>query len=111
MIIDKEEKRTDAQNRALHLWCEQIADEYNNAGLDIEEVISNFTIDLFWTKESVKDLIIRTAITRMFGKRSTTQLSKQDEIDKVVDVVTRFNSKMGIGYIPFPSIEEIINNK
>ena len=106
-----EEKRTDAQNKALHLWCEQIAEEYNNAGLDIEAVISNFTMDLFWTKESVKDLIIRTAITRMFGKRSTTQLSKQDEIDKVVDVVTRFNSKMGIGYIPFPSIDEIINNK
>ena len=107
-MTDKEERRTIAQNNSLHLWCEQIAHAYNEKGMTIEEVIKNFKIELFWTKESVKELIIHTAIQRMFGKRSTTQLLKSgEEIEKLVDVITKFNSQMEIEYIPFPSLEEL----
>ena len=95
--------RTLAQNNALHKWCELIASAYNEKGMTVEEVIKNFKMELFWTKESVKELIIRTAITRMFGKRSTTQLLKSgEEIDKLIDVVTKFNALQDIEYIPWP---------
>ena len=106
--LKKEHLRTLAQNNSLHKWCELIAGAYNEKGMTIEEVIKNFKMELFWTKESVKELIIRTAITRMFGKRSTTQLLKSgEEIDKLIDVVTKFNAQMEIEYIPFPSLEEL----
>ena len=108
MEIKKDKKRTLAQNQALHLWERMIADAYNEKGMTIEEVIKNFRIELFWTKEAVHELIIHTAISRMFGKRSTTQLLRNEgEIEKLIDVVTLFNSKMDIPYIPWPSIESL----
>jgi len=107
-MTDKEEKRTLVQNNSLHLWERQIADAYNEKGMTVEQVIKNFKMELFWTKESVHELIIHTAIQRMFGKRSTTELLKSgEEIEKLVDVVTLFNSKIGIEYIPFPSENEM----
>ena len=106
------EQRTLNQNASLHLWAEQIANAYNEKGMTIEAVIKNFKMELFWTKESVKELIIKTAITRMFGKRSTTQLLRSgEEINKLIDVVTKFNSQMEVEYIPFPSLSEMEYNQ
>ena len=105
-----DEKRTLTQNNSLHKWCELIANAYTEKGFTVEEVLKNFKMELYWTKESVKELIIRTAIIRMFGKRSTTELLKSgEEIEKLVDVVTKFNAQMEIDYIPWPSIEELEN--
>ena len=104
------EKRTIQQNKSLHKWCEMIAEEYNNAGLDIETVVKNYTMDLFWTKEAVKEVLIRHIIRNMFKKESTTEIMKTGELDKLIDVITKFNAKMGIGYIPFPSEEKLENN-
>ena len=105
-IIKTLETRTLIQNNSLHKWCEQIAEAYNEKGMTIEQVIKNFKMELFWTKESVKEIIIRTAIQRMFGKHSTTQLLKTSgEIEKLVDVVTKFNAQMEVEYIPWPSVE------
>jgi len=101
-----DKQRTPTQNNSLHLWCEQIAHAYNEKGMTVEEVIKNFKMELFWSKESVKELIIRTAIKRMFGKESTTTLLKQGEIDQIVDVVTKFNAQMEIEYIPFPHLPD-----
>ena len=71
--------------------------------MTIEQVIKNFKMELFWTKEAVHELIIHTAIQRMFGKRSTTQLLKSgEEINKLIDVVTKFNAQLEIDYIPWP---------
>ena len=101
------EQRTLKQNNSLHKWCEQIAERYNKEGLTVQEVIKNYKLELFWTKESVKELLIHTAIKRMYGKRSTSQLIKTGEIDKIIDVVTKFNAELGIDYIPFPSREDV----
>ena len=98
-----EEKRTLKQNNSLHKWCEEIAKRYNNEGLTVQEIIKNYKLELFWTKESVKELLVHTAIKRMFGKKSTAELIKTGEIDKIIDVITRFNAELGIENIPFPS--------
>lgn len=102
------DKRTLQQNKSLHLWCEKIADAYNEKGLTINAVLTNFkNMELYWSKESVKEIIIKTAIKRMLMKESTTQLLKNgSEIERLVDVVTLFNSKLDISYIPFPNIEK-----
>ena len=106
------EQRTLRQNRSLHKWCEQIAAAYTKKGYTVPEVLKNFKMELFWTKESVKELIIRTAITRMYGKRSTTQLLKNGtEINDLIDVVTKFNAQMEVEYIPFPNLSELEYNK
>lgn len=104
-----EEQRTSQQNKALHKWCSQISQALNEQGLNVEQVIKNFTMELQWTPSSVKEILIRTAIRNLYGKESTTQLKKVGEIDKLIDGVTHFLAKIGIEYIPFPSMDEVIN--
>jgi hypothetical protein len=96
--------RTEAQNRALHLYCEQVADALNSGGLTIEQVLKNFTMELEWSKESVKEILWRTAQKRLLGKTSTTELSKQEDVSKVYEATNRFLAKLGI-HIPFPTYE------
>jgi len=99
----EKEKRTESQNNALQVWCGLIAEAYNERGLDVPTVLNNFTMDVYWTKDLVRKLIVNHANEKMFGKKSTKELLKQGEIDKIVDVVTKFNAKMGVEYIEFPS--------
>lgn len=103
-----EERRTDQQNRALHLYFELVAKELNDAGLEIGEVISHSKVDIPWTKESVKELLWKTCQRSMFGKKSTTKLSKFEEIDKIWEVLNRFLAKLKIESIAFPSLEEVM---
>lgn len=98
-------QRTDQQNRALHKFFEQVADELNAAGYSVQEVLTKHTsIDIPWNKESVKDILWRTVQVRLLGKRSTTELSKQQDIDAVYDVVNRFLGERLHIHVPFPSM-------
>jgi hypothetical protein len=97
------EPRTDQQNKALHLYFEHVAAALNDAGLNIEQVLKNFSMELDWTKESVKEILWRTAQKRLLGKQSTTELSKQEDITSVYEVVNRFLAKVGI-HVPFPTM-------
>lgn len=95
--------RTGQQNRALHKGCELIAASLNGAGLDMRTVLKP-EIDIPWTKESVKEYIIRPVMKAMTTKSSTTTLSKIGEIEAIWDTVMRFlMEKHHIEYIPFPS--------
>ncbi len=97
--------RTLSQNNAIHKYYELVAEALNNAGLTIEKVIENFTMEHQWTKGSVKELLWREAQRSVLGKESTTELSKLEDIDKVYDIVNRFLAKLKVESIPFPSIE------
>ena len=103
-----EEKRTIQQNKSIHLYCGMVAEALNDAGYDIEVVIKNFKVDVSWTKESVKELLWKTAQRTMFQKNSTTELDKLKEITKIYEVINRFLAKLKIESIPFPSNENSV---
>ena len=42
------------QFNAMHLWCERVADQLNDAGLDMKAVLKP-EVDIPWGKESVKE--------------------------------------------------------
>ena len=95
-------KRSDQQNKALHLYFQMIADELNNGGYDVQTVIKE-KIAIDWTLELVKDLLWRTAQERILKKKSTTELRKGEDIDKVYDHLTRhLGEKFGI-FVEFPN--------
>lgn len=96
---------TRSQQNALHLYCQQVADALNDAGLDIEQVLKNFTMELSWSKDSVKEILWRTAQQRLLGKHSTTELNKHEDITKVYEAMNRFLAKLGVESIPFPSFD------
>ena len=104
-----EEKRTTQQNKALHVYFELVAEALNSAGYDIPTILKKTRIDIPWTKESAKELIWKTIQKSMYSKESTTQLSKQQEIDKVYEVVNRFLATLKIESIPFPSDDPVDN--
>lgn len=98
-------QRTPSQNNALHLWCQQIADELNNEGYDTRAFLAKLpSIDVPITKEIVKDALLRTVGRKMFGKEHTSDWTKA-EVDQALDPIIRaLGERFGVE-VPFPSDE------
>ena len=97
------QQRTSSQNRALHKFCELLAKELNDAGLDMR-VMFKPTYNIPWTTENVKNHIWRPFQKALYDKESTTFLRKQEEIDKIHKTIMReLGEKKGVPYIPFPN--------
>ena len=110
--MTEEQLRTYFQNRAMHLGFKKIADALNDAGKDMRTVLKP-TIEIPWTKQSVKEHIFRPIMKLMTNKSSTTELSKQQEIGEIWETIMRFmlqNEHLD-EFIPFPSDEEKQLNK
>lgn len=102
-------KRTDQQNKAIHKYCEQLADALNDAGYTFndQKVIQ---IDVQFTKENVKESIWRNVQTALYPeKHSTTELEKM-EVSEVYENISRFIGERAGVHVPFPSQEEIDGN-
>jgi hypothetical protein len=82
--IKNMDMRTIRQNRALHLWCKQIATLLNSKSLYITGVFGN---KIEWTMALVKEQIIKATILKVFGINSTTKL-KRKELDEMIDFIT-----------------------
>ena len=96
--------RTLKQNNALHKYFEMLAEELNNAGYDVKKTLSS-KLEHPWNAELIKELIWRPVQEACLGKKSTTELSKQKDIDVIYDVINRhMGQNFGI-YVPFPSEE------
>ena len=98
--------RTTQQNKAIHLWFDKVAQELNEAGLDMRVVLKeNIPID--WTKKNVKEYLWRPVQEAYTKEHSTTKLTTKD-IDKIYDFLNRhLSEKFGL-FVQFPSIEELI---
>ncbi len=94
------EQRTPAQNRSLHKYCTEVANELNNAGISMEVLVQNIEVD--HTMESVKS-IWRAIAKAKYGKESTKILSKK-EIGEVYEEFNRLLAQFGI-HIAWPSYE------
>lgn len=105
-IVKKSNFMTITQNAALHLMFEQLAHELNSQGLDQRKVLKE-SIEIPWTKDSIKEYLWRPIQEAKFDTTSTTDL-KTNEIDEVFKILQRhLNQKLNIG-IEFPSIETLI---
>ena len=100
-------KRTDLQNKSLHLMFEMLAQALNESGLD-QRVVLKPSIEIPWNKESIKNQLWRPVQIAQFGKESTTELSTK-EIDEVYNTLNRHLSEKFEIHISWPSIEEIMN--
>jgi hypothetical protein len=99
-------QRTNQQSKALWRFFELLADELNLAGLDMRKVLKP-TYNIPWTKQSIHDHIWIPIQKAMFGTDSTQYLHKQQQIDKIHQVIMHeMGEKHGIEYINFPVDEE-----
>jgi len=98
-------KRTDKQNRAVHLWFRQIGEVLNDAGFEQKITIGG---DIPWTEWSIKVLFVKIA-KAMYGKAHTADLSTL-ELTKVAEVLNRLMGEEGV-HVEFPSQDEVINKE
>lgn len=98
--------RTKQQNKALHVLFRLLADNLNNAGLDMKKTLKP-GVDIPWGPVAVKEFLWRPVQEAQLGKRSTTELTTV-EIDEVFETINRhLGEKFGM-HTPFPSIEDLI---
>jgi len=102
------DKRTNQQNRSLHKLFTETAKAMNAEGITLNKVIDSMRqgVELSMTPELVKEAVWKPIQDALTAKRSTTQLTKQGEIDEIYDVFNKFLSRFGISVV-FPSIENI----
>ena len=95
------QQRTLTQNAALHKYCQMLADQLNDAGLDQLKVLKPGA-EIPWTQSAVKENLWRPVQDSMLGKESTTKADRQ-EYSKVYDVLNRHMiNKFGVT-VPWPS--------
>ena len=95
--------RTAKQNRAMHLCMRRLAEELNNAGWGIPHPL-NPKLEIPYTPESVKELMVRPVILAMYGKESTAELSTTELTQAFDGLLNRIAEATGVA-VDFPTHE------
>lgn len=102
-------QRTSQQNKALHLWLRQKAQQCRDAGVTTQMAFGK-TIELEMTEETMK-VIWRYVQKAMFNKDSTRDLDKIAELDEVAEHLNRFFAEnFNLEGIPIPYDPDKIHN-
>ena len=99
--VKAHKQRTPTQNNCIHGYCDDLAEAFNDAGLDMETILKK-GVSIPWDAHNVKKLIWHAVQIPMTGKKSSKDLLT-NEVSKVYDVVNRhISSTFGV-FVPFPS--------
>jgi len=99
--VTESQTRSGQQNKAIHVYCELLAIAFNDAGLDMKEVLKP-EIDIPWEMKTVKEFIWKPIQKAQLQKQSTTQLDTA-EVSKVYETINRhISEKFGVT-VEFPS--------
>lgn len=104
-----DKQRTTQQNKALHLYFEHLAQELNDAGLDMRKTLKP-AVEIPWSADTIKEYIWRPIMEAQIGKKSTTEMTTKD-IDTVFDTITRHLANRFSLQVDFPSIETQLMEK
>ena len=91
--------RTNKQLRSIWLYCGLVAEELNEAGLDIRLALEE-DLEVSWNKELIMNIYWRTIQETLFDTISTKDL-KTHQVSEVYEELNRHISKFGIS-VPFP---------
>ena len=100
---EKKSQRTLKQNKCMHKYFELLAQELNGAGLDMRKTLKP-SVEIPWTKESVKEHLWKPIQEAMINRESTTKLNTA-EVGDIYSVLNRhMGEKHGI-YVGWPHYE------
>ena len=98
-------KYSKKQRGALHVWCEMVAETFNDAGF-IFATRTKFNgqeIDIDWSMELVKKEVYKPLLEVMTGKKSTEDQSTVDPSTVALELSRHFAEKHGVTLPPWPS--------
>lgn len=103
-------QRSDQQNRAMHLYFTQVAEALDREGHTVQQVVSAIRrAEIRVTPEIVKEVMWKPLQQVMYGKKSTTELSRS-EVDRVYEALNHFIGREFSLHVPFPSNDEMENH-
>lgn len=98
-------QRTLTQNAALHKWCDLMAQELNDKGLDMRLVLSHHA-EIPWSGHEVKERLWRPVQLSVLGKESTTEADRQ-QYTEVYEVLNRhFGERFGL-HVGWPVKDQV----
>ena len=105
-LIKKLNTRTTKQNSALHLLFTIISSQLNEIGIEFKYFgLKGKVISIMHTPHIVKEHVWRPLQIALFNIKSTKKINT-DQINKVVDVLTKYFSDRGV-VIQFPNKEQL----
>jgi len=105
--------RTPAQNNAMHVFCQQIADRCNAAGYwyKVSSPILKADIETPWTKERVKKLMWMAVQQAMYPDTTSTRDLTTEQMVMVADTLSLHLSDKHKIYVKFPTKDDIDGNQ
>ena len=91
----EEKKRSDQQNKALHVLFELLAEKLNESGLDMRKTLKE-SIDIPWTKDTVKNFLWRP-IQKVGGSKSEVVKDMGEDIP----IINEKEEDIDVKDIPF----------
>jgi hypothetical protein len=85
--VEVERKRTHTQNRCLHAWLRQLAEDLNAAGLDMKKTLRH-DAEIPWNMERAKDFMWRPVQEAITDKESTADAITTD-YPAIYEVIVR----------------------
>lgn len=101
----KAKQRTLTQNRALHLFCQWLADTLNDAGLDMRKTLRD-DVEVPWTQASVKEYLWRPIQLAMTDKQSTTEITTVEPTDIHAVLSRHLGQRLGIQCPEWPKRDQ-----
>ena len=98
-------KYTKKQRGSLHVWCEMVAETFNDAGF-IFATRTKFNgqeIDINWNMDLVKSEVYKPLLKVMTGKKSTEDQSTIDPSSVALELSRHFAEKYGVTLPSWPS--------
>lgn len=97
---------THQARKALHLYFNHLAEELNNAGLNIRTTMKG-KWDIPWSGATIKEIMWKPIQRKVFKKESTNDLTSK-EIDTIFNVISQaLGTRFGI-ILEFPSLETLL---
>jgi len=97
-------QRSETQNAALQVYCENVATALNDAGLDMQLVLAE-QLPASWTKTTVRECMWRPLQKALTGKTSTTEPMRTQYNFIFEHLYRHLASRFGLS-VPWPSKQE-----
>lgn len=95
-------RRTDQQNKAMHLYFRMVADAFQEKDIDMEMLIKAKPLPMPVTDTMVKESIWKPILKVMEGKDSTTEMNTV-EPSEIYDVMNRWLVNTFEISVPWPT--------
>ena len=104
VTVSTDKKATPAQRGSLHVWCEQVGQVLNDAGLPMmkKALFSDDMIEVDWNLLLVKEQIYKPMLSTLTGKTSTENQTTVDP-STVAEHLVRYFSSRGVVLPRWPS--------